>query len=172
LNQLQQDQTQSLKEENKKLRELNRKLKKEISILRTKLRQVQSRSEKKQSHLQNQQSSSKQKLFHEFLVEKYLNNPNLNKIIGITKTQFKILLSRIRISFSETNVRGEQRQYQKTKEGHVSCQTHLYITLCWLRHYETITKLSHDFGLTNWRIQDILLRTLKVLDATLEDELK
>jgi hypothetical protein len=42
----------------------------------------------------------------------------------------------------------------------------------WLRDYETMTKLSLDFELTSLDLRFVLLRTLTILDQTLENEIE
>jgi len=169
---VQQTQLQFLKDENKKLRRSeNIALKKEITKLKDQLLFYSNESEENKSEVKSQKQSPQQKQFHEMLVEKYLKHPDLNKLIGMSKTQFNILLSRTRSYFSQTTVRGTWRKYNKSIESRVSYQAHLYMTLCWLRHYPTMTKLSADFGLTNRRLTDILNRTLQILDEELENEI-
>lgn len=171
LDEIQQSQFHSLKEENKKLRNENIALKEQIIKLKDQLLLYGKVSGKKKSEVESQKQSPQQEQFHEMLVEKYLQHPDLSKLIGISKTQFNVPLSRCRSSFSQTTVLGTLRKYNRSTESRVSYRAHLYLTLCWLRHYPTMTKLSADFGLTNRRLTDILTRTLKILDDELEEEI-
>jgi hypothetical protein len=69
-------------------------------------------------------------------------------------------------------VRGTPRIYKIKKEEKIFFQSHFASCLPWLRDYETMTKLSLDFELTNLDLRYFLLRTLTILDQTLDDEIE
>jgi hypothetical protein len=147
-------------------------LKEQITIQQKELERLGQELEKKEQKFQTQQEFVFESDFCNQLVTHYMKLPFLKKIIGMSKTSFKKLENQVKVNFNNLTVRGTPRIYNIKKENKISFQSHLYITLVWLRHYETMTKLSHDFGLTNLDLRDILLRTLTALDQTLDDEIK
>jgi len=72
-----------------------------------------------------------------------LKQRNLVNILGVTLTKFKKFLRMIRTKFRSLNTRGQPRRYMElTKRTTIPDQTHLFITLLWLRQHLTDNVLS------------------------------
>jgi len=82
-------------------------------------------------------------------VTHYIKMPFRSKINGMSNKSFGKLEYLGKNNFYNLTVRRTLGIYNIKKGNKISFQWHLYINLVWLRHYETMAKLYHDFRLIN-----------------------
>jgi predicted RNA binding protein YcfA (HicA-like mRNA interferase family) len=126
---------QRLRSQNEFFEKKNRKLQNKIKEIKKRIAELQSDRPTSQSDSMqikqdpgSQNSFNESTRFHEFLVERYLKNPNLSKLIGMTRTQFNKLLAETRPVFQQTTTTGSHRVYERKDSGKISFKAHLYLT--------------------------------------------
>lgn len=107
----------------------------------------------------------------ETVVNEWLKNEYLlQRIIRFNLPQFQELLQIIQPKFSNLTTRGTLRlRTTERKKERVSMQSHLFITLFWLRNYPTDIVMKATFHLDERKITRVLRRTLTAIYESLED---
>jgi hypothetical protein len=107
----------------------------------------------------------------ETVVNEWLKNEYLlQRIIRFILSQFQELLQIIQPKFSNLTTRGIPRlRTTERKKEKVSMQSHLFITLFWLRNYPTDIVMKATFHLDERKITRVLRQTLTAIYESLED---
>lgn len=105
----------------------------------------------------------------EMEVKRLLKHPFLERLIGISKTQFRQYLRTIREVLPDLNINGQYREYETSRQITRSDKVHLFITMYWLRQYPTVVNFETIFGIPSWAFTRLVNRTLNALDLTVED---
>jgi hypothetical protein len=107
----------------------------------------------------------------EAVVNEWLKNEYLLQyIIRFNLPQFQELLRIIQPKFSNLTTRGTPRlRTTERKKEKLYLQSHLFITLFWLRNYPTDIVMKATFHLDERKITRVLRRTLTAIYESLED---
>lgn len=105
----------------------------------------------------------------ELEVERLLKHPFLERLIGISNTQFRLYLRTIREVLPDLNAKGQYREYETSRQITRRDKVHLFITMYWLLQYSTVVNFETIFGIPRWAFTRLVNRTLIALDSTVED---
>jgi hypothetical protein len=102
-------------------------------------------------------------------VSRLLQHPYLERLIGITLSEFNHYLKSIGEVFPFLNVNGDYEVNASARKISRSDKVYLFLTLYWLRQYPTVVNFETIFSIPSWAFSRLVKRTLVVLDSTLED---
>jgi hypothetical protein len=102
-------------------------------------------------------------------VSRLLQHPYLERLIGITLSEFNHYLKSIGEVLPFLNVNGDCQVDASACEISRSDKVHLFSTLYWLRQYPTVVNLETIFSIPCLSFSCLGNRTFVALDSTLED---